>query len=354
MRTEVGVSKRRWAGFIEESVMMRSALFNMDDEDEEDDAFVRAGEQADEDDEDEVDDEVDDAGDEHDACDRPFGFLELSPEDGVVGWQWINELLSCVRSRDRGMQIESIRCLRAQIESLRCNCARDLGIHAMASSIAEWALGEHEGLPARVDHARAMHDNAFMATGAMMIALETGNLPAARELARDAVSRYPHEPMVLRQAGTVYQAVCEFRESIEVLSALFDIAERDNASWDLKCGLAFEIEEISDFLVRAESRGVDEPVFARAMDLAISMARERGYAILGVNVSSLGDESEGIEIQIDGSSDECRRLYFAFCDAYIDRCGEEAYYRLLFTYESWFYEAIATNAESAERGMQCR
>jgi tetratricopeptide (TPR) repeat protein len=333
---------------------MRYALAGFeeaDDDEDLDDAVDCAGELDDEDD-DQDEKGVDDKGAERDACLRPFGVLELRPEEGIVGWQWINELLTCVRTRGDGQQDEAIRRLRAQIESLRCDCARDLAVHAMASSIAEYALGELEGLAARVDQARVMHDSAFMAAGAMMIAIQIGDLAAARSLARDSVRRYPRDAIVLRQAGNVYQAVCEFREAIEVLSTLFDIAERAGASWHLKTGLASEIEEIGGFLERTEARGVDETVFARGVDLAICMARERGFTVLGVAVSSLYPEAEGIDIRIDGSLDDCRALYHDLCDAYIDRCGEEAYYRLLLSYLPRHYEGLGTQSESNEGDAQ--
>lgn len=332
---------------------MRCALFNMDDEDEEDedgefdDSVECAGGQDDEED----DYEVGDEREKHDALLRPFGLFELSPEAGIVGWQWINDLLTCIRNRIEEPQGEGIRSLRAKIESLRCDSARDLAAHAMASAVAEYALGEHEGLAARVDNARAMHDDAFMAVGAMMIAIGTGELTAARALARDAVSRYPNDATVLRQAGYVYQAVCEFREAIEVLSTLFDIAERSGASWHQKMNLASEIEEIGEFLERAEERGVDEPVFAQAIELAVSLAREQGHKILGVDVRSLGEESEGIEIQIDALTDKRRPLYHALVKEYRHRCGDEAYRLLLFTYESYHFQSVSTVADTDKGGL---
>ncbi|HTJ95674.1 MAG TPA: hypothetical protein VL424_21470, partial [Pararobbsia sp.] len=328
----MGVTKRRWAAFLEESLPIWKPLACQGDANEVDEDY--------EDDVECAGDAAREAEDDLDVNYYHFGMLELSPESGVAGAHLINELLECVRIRREVRMGEEIRRLQAQIDSMRSLCARDCAVHEMASAIADYAFGEHDGLAARVANARRMFDDEFMITGAMMLALETGELAAARDLAREAVNRYPGDPMVLLQAGKIYQARCEFRIAVEVLSALFDIAERSGASWRHKRFLAFEIRDIGNLSERAEALGLDEELLGRRVDFAFAMARERGHKILGVDFLCCVEGAEMMEIEIDGFDESCDAAYVALCDELVERFGYEAYYLMLITYRSAHYESV--------------
>ncbi|RKP55909.1 hypothetical protein [Pararobbsia silviterrae] len=275
-----------------------------------------------------------------------FGALALPADSKVAGARIIDAMLSRIPLSRIGTAEASkaacaaIRHARAQLDTMRCRGPGDFATHEMACALADFALGDHAGLYVRLTSARAMGDDAFMSAGTLMVVLNTGWLMPARDLAADALDRYPDDACVLRQVANVYLCGLEFRPAIEVLSTLFDLAERSGATDEMKWRLASELMQLGALVERVDEAMLDERALVVQVQLAIDVACEAGHAIIGLEWRAAGSGGAAIEMGIDASARRCERLAARLAevlDAYVDRRARQI---VTIVYRSYRNDAV--------------
>lgn len=332
MRTDVGVMERRWVSFLCEPW---------------------------------PDEELGSAYDEHgvrhtgnaecqvNVCDEvnpefdPFGRLELGMDSAVPERAVVNEILRLVRVRKIKHVGSELRCARARLIATRCHFPHDLAVHEIACAIADFALGDHEGLDDRVNLARSLDDSAFVVAGAMLVALGTGRVEVARSLALQAMARYANDTMILWQVADVFQCVGDFRQAVEAMSALFDLAERANASWSEKRYLASRIEGLSDILDFVEERAIKADDLLDAVAIAIEVARSHGYEIYGVELGGGILGGTILEIHIPACYEACLATCLAMYDVLRDRYDDETNYFICIGYRGSNFKSISNVIDEA-------
>lgn len=296
MRTEVGVSQRSWVSFVEDSCSHSWSEIQP--------CGVERGV-----------DQSDDIGLVEVPESHAFGALELPRDVDICGAHIVNDVLALVRQRREGCVGDLLRRARARLEVMRCDRTRDLAVHEMAIAIADYGLGEYDGLAEHVASARNMQDDAFSMVGAMMIALGMGEIAAARKLSAEALQRFPRNAWVLRQAGDIYQCTMELHSAIDVLSTLFDIAREADASFSILEDLAWEVAGLSDLteLCGWEPHCTD---FVAPLQTAVDCIHSQGHKLLGIQMSHPGIDTTMIQLYIDGNYASCTRADFAIWGAF--------------------------------------
>lgn len=321
MRTDVGVSHRRWVAFLEESCELADepALSGRDG------YRVRAL-----------------------ASDpEPFGLLELRPESGFAGAHVVNELLMLVRAHDPEGGACRIAQARAQLDAMRCFSPREYAAHEIAGALADFALGEHDGLPVRVAIARGMADDAFTMSAAIAIALSTGNVVAASALADDAITRFFDDPRVVYQIANVRQCTFDFRAAIDASSRLFDLAEAAGVSAAEKRQLALRMRSLGELVELTDAHDLDASSLIAQIQFAVDRVRERGHRTWGIELVTAGWGASLLEIQIDAEPRRCRVLHERLGEALRTAFGRAALHPVMIVYMPSRYRTLSRHHEHA-------